>query len=189
VLVVRFIGLSGSFRAKSWNTMLLRNLVRWLPEGSEYLVFDRLDAVPYYAEELEAAIPEPAARLRAAVKGADGVFIASPEYNHSYTPVIKNAIDWCSRPVGQGVLLEKPVALLGAAPGLFGTVRAQSHLRQVLHATNSRVLARPEVFVNEAARRFDDAGQLVDPTSVALAQELVERLVDVAQRSRVSAVA
>jgi chromate reductase len=87
------------------------------------------------------------------------------------------------------VLLEKPVALLGAAPGLFGTVRAQSHLRQVLHATNSRVLARPEVFVNEAARRFDDAGQLVDPTSVALAQELVERLVDVAQRSRVSAVA
>jgi chromate reductase len=186
---MHFVGLSGSFRRGSWNTMLLRTVGQWLPDGATYEVFDRLDRIPFYAEELEAHPPQSAAQLRAAVARADGILIASPEYNHSYTPVIKNAIDWCSRPVGRGALIGKPVALLGAAPGLFGTVRAQSHLRQVLHGTNSVVLARPEVFVNEAERRFDTEGRLIDPVSSALVAELVEGLVDRARRARSGAAA
>lgn len=173
---MRLVGLSGSFRRGSWNTRALEHIGGLLPSDVAYEVFDRLDQVPFYADELERAVPAEAARLREAVGDADGIIIATPEYNHSYTPVIKNAIDWLSRPVGRGALSGKAVALLGVAPGLFGTVRAQAHLRQVLHGTNSVVLARPEVFINEAERRFDAEGRLVDPTASALVAELVDAL-------------
>lgn len=179
---MQLVGLSGSFRPGSWNTRALESIRDLLPESVAYEVFDRLDQVPFYAEELERDLPATAARLRTAVAEADGVIIATPEYNHSYTPVIKNAIDWLSRPFGRGALIGKPVAVLGVAPGLFGTVRAQAHLRQVLHGTNSVVLARPEVFINEAERRFDASGRLVDPTASALVAELVDGLRELVRR-------
>jgi chromate reductase len=128
-------------------------------------VYEGLTAIPLFNEDVEAASgggPEAVSTLRMLVRQADGLVIATPEYNHSVPGVLKNAIDWLSRPASEPVLSGKPVAITGASSGAWGTRLAQAALRQVLYATESPVLPRPALFVRDAARVFDHAGQLID---------------------------
>ncbi len=174
---MKIIGLSGSIRSESLNTKLLRYLRELIPNDVEYEVIDTLGDVPFYNEDMEAEVPEAVVRLRHSVVSASGLFIATPEHNHSFSAPLKNAIDWLSRPPGKGGIARKPVAILGAAPGHFGTMRAQIQLRQVLHATNSIVVARPEVFIADASSKFDGKGRLLDAVGNQLVQELVDNLI------------
>ena len=157
--------IAGSLRRDSYNRSLLRAARELAPPGMAIVLDDQLASIPPFDEDLERAAaggPEPVRALRGQVASADGVLIATPEYNHSFPGVLKNAIDWLSRPAPQEVLAGKPVAVVGASGGPWGTRLAQSALRQVLYATESAVLPKPALFVKDAGRLFDVAGRLVD---------------------------
>lgn len=172
---LRVLGLSGSLRKASLNTALLRAAVTLAPPGMTLTPFD-LGALPMLNEDLVAspgAWPEPVAAFRAALASADAVLLVSPEYNHSFPAVLKNALDWASR-APASPLPGKPVAVFGASQGGFGTVRMQEHLRPVLSALGMLALTRPEVFVANAKSKFDGDGALVDaPTREAVSALLV----------------
>lgn len=169
---LRFLAISGSLRAGSANTAVLRAARELTPEGVTLELHD-LGDLPLYDDDLRRdGFPEPVARLRRALAAADAVVLASPEYNHSFTGVLKNALDWVSRPP-EPPLRGKPVAVLGAASGGFGTVRAQLHLRQVLRALDAHTLNRPEVHVSRAADKVDADGRLVDEATRASIRELL----------------
>lgn len=145
--------------------MLLQAAVESAPAGMAVLIYDELASIPPFNEDLELATgggPDVVRRLRRQAASADGLLIATPEYNRSIPGVLKNAIDWLSRPAPDEVLVGKPVAVIGASTGRWGTRLAQSALRQVLSATESLVLAKPAMFVREAEGLFDEAGRLVD---------------------------
>ena len=174
---IKILGLAGSLRRGSFNRLALAAAIELQPEGMGIEPFD-LAPVPLYNEDVkEQGFPEPAARLRETIRAADGVLIATPEYNFSISGVLKNAIDWASRPP-QTPLPGKPLAMLGASSGLMGTVRAQMHLRQICAGLNMLVLNKPEVLIREAAAKFDTDGRLVDePTRTRIA-ELLARFSD-----------
>lgn len=115
--------------------------------------------------------------MKARVRESDAILIATPEYNYSIPGVLKNAIDWASRPYGDNAWDGKPVAIMGASIGVTGTARAQYHLRQVFVYLNMHPVNRPEVMISSAAQRFDDHGHLVDGTSRKLVGQLLEELV------------
>jgi chromate reductase len=153
--------LAGSLRRGSWNRRLLHAATLMAPPALELDVFDALSSVPLFDEDVEQREPAGPAgvrTLRTAMAEADGLIIATPEYNHAMPGVLKNALDWLSREGPEGeVLLEKPVGILGASGGPWGTRLAQASLRQVLHACGALVMPTPMVFVANAATRFDDA--------------------------------
>jgi chromate reductase len=160
---MRVLGISGSLRRDSHNTALLRHVGQLFEaEGVEFEIYDGLKEVPPYDEDDDVEDgPEAVARIRAAVAEADAVFFSTPEYNHSIPGVLKNAIDWLSRPLATSVLRNKPVAAIGASTGMFGAVWAQAELRKVLGATGARVV-EGEVPVGHAHTRFDEDGRLSD---------------------------
>jgi chromate reductase, NAD(P)H dehydrogenase (quinone) len=162
---MRVLGISGSLRRDSHNTRLLRVAGELAEEhGAEFEVFDGLKAVPPYDEDDDVGGgPEAVAHLRDAIAGADAVLFATPEYNSSIPGVLKNAVDWASRPVATNPLRNKPVAVIGASTGMFGAVWAQAELRKVLGATGARV-TEVELAVGHAHEHLDPAGQLADPT-------------------------
>lgn len=165
----RVLCLPGSLRRDSWNRRLLQAAVAQAPTTLQLDVYGALATVPLFDEDLEqreAAGPAGVQTLRAAVAAADGLVIATPEYNHAMPGVLKNALDWLSRnsPAGD-VLAEKPVAVLGASSGPWGTRLAQASLRQVLHACGALVMPAPTLFVAGAASRFDTDGTLTDPAT------------------------
>jgi chromate reductase len=168
---MRILGISGSLRRGSYNGRLLRAAAATLPPGATFEEFDRLGDVPHYNEDREFFTPEPVRALRDAIANADAVLIATPEYNHSIPGVLKNALDWASRPAGQSVFLDKPAVVIGSSTGLFGAVWAQAETRKVLQAMGARVLEE-ELPVGLADDAFDLDGSLRDP-------ELAERLADV----------
>ena len=138
---MRVLGISGSLRRDSLNSALLRAAAERLPAGAELVEFDRLREVPPYDEDVEAeATPAVVEELRDAVRSADAVLIATPEYNHSIPGQLKNALDWVSRPAGKSALNGKPAAAIGASTGMFGAVWAQAELRKVLGAMGGRVV-------------------------------------------------
>ena len=158
------LAVPGSLRRQSYNRMLLRAAAEQAPAGTRVVLFDDLAAVPLFDEDLEEETggnPPGVDALRRAVGAADGLLIATPEYNWAPPGVLKNAIDWLSRK--DAALAGKPVAVLGASGGRWGTRLAQAGLRHVLTATESLVLPAPAVFVAEAGRAFDAQGRLVDP--------------------------
>jgi chromate reductase len=173
---MNLVAISGSLRPESLNTMLLHSLREFLPTGTSYTVINSLAELPFYDQSLESEPPSSVLALRSQAEQADAVIIASPEYNYSYTGLLKNALEWLSRPVGSGALEHKTVALLGASPGIYGTIRSQAHLRQVLHGTNSLVLRRPEIYINEAPKKFDQAGKLIDPIARSLVEQMITNL-------------
>lgn len=177
---LRVLGIAGSLRAGSFNRALLRAAVELAPAGVEVEPFDLRDVPLYDGDSDEAlgggAYPERVRVLREAVTGADALLLAVAEYNWGPSGVLKNAIDWASRPAGRSPLAEKPVALMGASPGPAGTGRAQLQLRQHLLSTNSYVLQAPQVQLGGARERFDDAGRLVDDDARALVTALLEAL-------------
>jgi chromate reductase len=169
---LKILGISGSLRAGSYNTKLLRAASELLPPDVDFELWDGLKAVPPYDEDDDVQ-PAPAgvAALREAIARADAVLFATPEYNWSVPGVLKNAIDWASRPLASNPLRNKPVAVVGASTGAFGAVWSQAELRKVLSATGARVLEH-EVAVGRAPTRLEDEGRLVDG-------ELREQLGDV----------
>jgi chromate reductase len=169
---MKILGVSGSLRADSHNTALLRCAARHLPDGVELEVWDGLRDVPPYDEDDDVDPAPPAvAAFRAALAGADAVLFSTPEYNSSIPGQLKNALDWASRPFATNVLRNRPVAVVGASTGAFGAVWAQAELRKVLAAAGARVVDG-EVILGHAHHKMDEAGALLD-------DEVREQLVDV----------
>ena len=169
---MKILGVSGSLRADSHNTALLRCAARHLPDGVELEVWDGLRGVPPYDEDDDVdPAPQAVAAFRAALAGADAVLFSTPEYNSSIPGQLKNALDWASRPHATNVLRNLPVAVVGASTGAFGAVWAQAELRKVLAAAGARVVDG-EVIVGHVHRKMDDAGVLLD-------DEIREQLVEV----------
>jgi chromate reductase len=168
------VGIAGSLRRGSYNRGLIRAAIDLAPAGMR-VTTQELDDLPMFNADIEAdGDPGPVRRLKDAIGAADALLIATPEYNRCVPGVLKNAIDWASRPARQSVLTNKPVAIIGASTGGGGTARAQAHLRDGLGYTNGLVLPQPEVLVPFAASRFDDAGNLHDDeTKDALGELLV----------------
>ncbi len=159
---MRILGISGSLRRDSYNTLLLRAAEELVPEGVETELYRELEEVPPYNEDRDTDEAPPAAvRLREAIAGADAVLFATPEYNGSIPGQLKTAVDWASRPHRTAALWGKPVAVVGASSGMYGAVWAQAELRKVLTAAGARVAAA-EVAVGRAQTRFDEEGRLAD---------------------------
>ena len=153
---------AGSLRAGSYNRALLRAAVGAAPDGMTIEIVD-ISGIPLYDADLEAAgLPEPVAAFKRAIAAGDGLLIATPEYNHGVPGVTKNAIDWASRPPRESPLDGKPVAVMGASPGMTGTARGQSPLRQAFGFTNSYCMPQPQILVARAHEKFDADGRLTD---------------------------
>jgi len=159
---LRVVGIAGSLREGSYNRGLLVSARELAPAGMTINIHDIAD-IPLYNEDVEnAGVPGSVARLRAAVAEADGLLIATPEYNHGVPGVMKNTIDWLSRPPRASVLNGKPAAIMGASQGAIGTARSQSQLRQAFVFTNTPAMLQPEVLVANARAKFDASGRLID---------------------------
>ena len=178
---MRVLGISGSLRRDSFNSGLLRAAADLLPPGAELEVFDELKAIPPYDADDDVE-PAPAAvvALRDAIGHADAVLVATPEYNASIPGVLKNALDWASRPHATNVLRGKPAAVVGASTGMFGAVWAQAETRKVLSTIGARVLDA-ELPVPEGDERFDAEGTLQDPEVEEQLAEVVGALVEAAE--------
>lgn len=160
---LHILGLSGSLRAESYNSALLRAAAELLPADMRLETISLAD-LPLFNQDNETPFPPAVERLRARIAAADALLIAAPEYNSSITAALKNAVDWASRPPRQP-LAGKPVGIIGASTGNFGTVRAQLHLRQILTHVGALTLPKPEVLVARAETAFDQHGNLVDETA------------------------
>ena len=172
------VGIAGSLRRGSFNRGLIRAAVELSPPGMRLSVHE-LDDLPMFNADVEAmGDPDPVRRLKQAIGSADAILLATPEYNRCVPGVLKNAIDWASRPARQSVLTNKPVAIMGASTGGGGTARAQAHLRDGLGYTNGLVLPQPEVLVPFATSRFDEAGNLHDGDTQDAIRELLAALQD-----------
>jgi chromate reductase len=184
---MRVLGISGSLRRDSHNAALLRAAAERLPAGAELTLYEGLGEVPPYDEDVEAGgVPDAVSDLRKAIRAADAVLIATPEYSHSIPGQLKNALDWASRPAGQSALNGKPAATIGASTGMFGAVWAQAELRKILGAMGGRVL-ESELPVNHAQElRHGECLQLEPEQSEQLTKILSE-LVAAAERELVVA--
>ena len=161
---LKVLGISGSLRQGSYNTAALRTCAELLPAGMT-MTYARIDDIPLFNQDVfDAGMPEPVKRFRAEVAAADGLLIASPEYNFSVTAALKNAIDWGSRAPNQ-VFQDKAVAIFSATTGPVGGVRNQYDLRRILTQLWGHVLPRPEVFIGNAQSKFDAQGRLSDETT------------------------
>ena len=181
---LRVLGIAGSLRAGSFNRALLRAAQELAPEGMEILVFD-ITLIPPYNGDVEArGDPEPVAALKAAIREADALLVVTPEYNFGVPGVLKNAIDWASRPPDKTPLRGKPAAIMGASPGAYGTVRAQLQLRQAFVFTQTPALLAPEVLVAKAHEKFDKEGRLTDEVTRGYVRKLLEALRDWTVRLR-----
>ena len=174
---MKVLAICGSLRSASYNRQLLLAARDLLPGDAELELWDGLKAVPPYDEDDDGESPPAAVqRLRDALTGADAVLFSTPEYNSSIPGVLKNALDWASRPIATNVLRNKPVAVIGASTGMFGAVWAQAELRKVLAATGARVL-ESELPVGRAHTRFDEQGALIDETIREQLRDVVAALV------------
>lgn len=174
---IRVAGIAGSLRSGSYNRALLRAAVSLAPPEMVIVTVD-IARIPLYDGDLEArGIPEAVRELKEAIRGADALLIATPEYNYSVPGVLKNAIDWVSRQPDPP-LNGKPTAIMGASPGRAGTLRAQLHLRQTAVFTNMLVLNKPEVLVSEAHEKFSAEGELTDERTRKAVSELLVALKD-----------
>ncbi len=173
---MRILGISGSLRRDSHNTSLLRAAAMSLPSGVQLELFDGLGDLPHYNADIdEDPALEAVVRLREAIAGADGVIIATPEFNGSIPGALKNALDWASRPFPENALRGKPVAVIGASTGLFGAAWAQAEARKVLGVIGADVIDG-ELPIGQAESAFGDDGELLDPDQRAVLADLVEVL-------------
>lgn len=173
---MRILAISGSLRADSWNTTLLRAAAELLPSGAELVLHESLKALPPFDEDDESDPHGTVHALREAVRSADAVLFATPEYNHSIPGQLKNAVDWLSRPSNDPALKGVPAATIGASTGLFGAVWAQAELRKVLTAAGAKPLDE-ELPVGQAPQHFDGEGNLVTPELREALAKILEQLV------------
>jgi chromate reductase len=175
---VRILGIAGSLRHDSYNKLLLQAAAKLLPFSTQLEIFD-LDKIPLYNQDLEAlGLPEAVKEFKKKIEDADAILISTPEYNHSYPGVLKNAIDWASRPYGHNSFDGKPTAVISASPAQFGGISAQDHLKQVLLALNTRLVAQPAVIVTAADQKFDQEGNLLDTNTEQFIKQLISNLVN-----------
>jgi chromate reductase len=180
---MRVLGISGSLRRDSHNTQLLRAAATLLPSGVEFEIFDGLGDIPAFDEDVEkfeGHAPKSVEKLRAAIGEADAVLIATPEYNHSIPGVLKNGLDWVSRPYATNTLRNKPAAVMGASTGMFGAVWAQAETRKVLSAIGARVVDR-EIPVPTADEIVRDREKLESSGTHTLMVGLLAELLDLAR--------
>jgi chromate reductase len=169
---MKILGICGSLRKASFNMAALRACNELLPSGMTLHITGIGDLPIFNQDVLDAGMPEPVKRFRAEVAAADGLLIASPEYNFSVPAPLKNAIDWASRPPNQ-VFHDKPIAIFSAAGGPLGGARVQYDLRRILSQLWGHVLPRPEVFIGMAASKVDAQGKLTDETTRKFLTELL----------------
>ena len=174
---IRILGIAGSLRLQSYNRAGLRAATQLAPEGATVEIFE-LDGIPGFSEDNERNPPEKVVELKRRIRESDAVLFVTPEYNYSIPGVLKNAIDWASRPYGDSAWSGKPAAIMGASPGAFGTARAQYHLRQVMVFLNMFPINQPEVMIAKAHERFDADGNLTDEKTKELIRRLLQGLVD-----------
>jgi chromate reductase len=174
---MRVLGISGSLRRDSYNSALLRAAAERLPAGVELVEYEQLAAIPPYDSDAEALeTPAVVAELRDAVRAADAVLVATPEYNHSLPGQLKNALDWVSRPAGHSALTGKPAAAIGASTGMFGAVWAQAEARKVLAALGGRVV-QTELPVPRAQDHYEDGHLELTPEQSQQLEEILAELI------------
>jgi chromate reductase, NAD(P)H dehydrogenase (quinone) len=173
---IRVLGIAGSLRRESYNRAALRAATQLVPEGATIDIFE-LDGIPGFNEDEEQNPPAKVVELKQRIREADAILIVTPEYNYSVPGVLKNAIDWASRPYGDSAWNGKPAAIMGASVGAIGTARAQYHLRQMMVFLNMFPINQPEVMIGNASERFDAEGNLTDDTTKDLTRQLLQSLV------------
>lgn len=180
---IKILGIAGSLRKDSYNLFALKAAQELVPAGAVLSLVD-LHGIPVFSQDDEMAPPVAVLEFKRQILDADAILFATPEYNYSLSGVLKNAIDWASRPYGESAWLGKPAAVMGASVGLLGTARAQYHLRQILVALNMPVVNLPEVMIGNAAQRFEADGQLTDVATRQVIHKLLEALVHLVKNSQ-----
>jgi chromate reductase len=177
---VRVLGIAGSLRVGSFNKKLLRAARELQPETMDITIYEGLGAIPPYDQDLDTNETRPAqvTALKNMIAAANALLIVTPEYNYNVPGVLKNAIDWASRPPAETPLRNKPAAIMGASIGLSGTIRAQLALRQSFLFTQTYAVLQPEVLVQKAPEKFDVNGKVTDETTIRLVRQLLDNLVD-----------
>lgn len=178
---IRILGIAGSLRRGSYNRAALRAATQLVPKDATLDVFE-LDGIPGFNQDEERNPPAKVVEFKKRIREADAILIVTPEYNYSVPGVLKNAIDWASRPYGDGAWSGKPAAIMGASVGTIGTARAQYHLRQMFVFLNIFPINQPEVMIGDAANRFDAQGNLTDEKTKDLIRQLLQNLVDWTRR-------
>lgn len=174
---LKILGIAGSLRKGSYNRAALRAAQKLAPEDAVIEICE-LDGIPGFNQDEEGRPPQKVVELKQRIRAADAILLVTPEYNYSVPGVLKNAIDWASRPYGDSAWDGKPVAIMGASVGLFGTARAQYHLRQMFIFLNMYAVNQPEVMIGNAQQRFDAQGNLTDEQSKKLIAQLLRNLVN-----------
>src|SRR5215813_7894699 len=174
---IRILGIAGSLRRESYNRAALRAATKLAPKGAILETFE-LDGIPGFNQDEEQQPPAKVVELKQRVRQADAILFVTPEYNYSVPGVLKNAIDWASRPYGDSAWNGKPAAIMGASVGAIGTARAQYHLSQILVYLNMFPINHPEVMIGNAAARFDKEGNLTDATTKDFICQLLQHLVE-----------
>ena len=172
---ITILGFAGSLRKDSYNKALLRAAVESAPKKVQVEVFD-LEGIPPFNQDLESRTPKRVKEFKARIRAADAVLIVTPEYNYSIPGVLKNSIDWASRPYSDNAFENKPVAIMSASSGMLGGARAQYHLRQTLVFLNTHPINRPEVIVPFADEKIDEEGRVTDEKTRKRIKELLDAL-------------
>ena len=178
---IRILGIAGSLRRESYNRAALRAATQLVPEGATIDILE-LDGIPGFNQDEEQSPPAKVAELKRRIREADAILIVTPEYNYSVPGVLKNAIDWASRPYGDSAWNGKPAAIMGASIGAIGTARAQYHLRQMFVFLNMFPINQPEVMIGNASKRFDANGNLTDDVTKEFIRQLLQNLVEWTRR-------
>jgi len=173
---IRILGIAGSLRRKSYNRAALRAAQQLAPEDAVIDSFE-LDGIPVFSEDDERQPPPKVVEFKKRIREADAILFVTPEYNYSIPGVLKNAIDWASRPYGDSAWTDKPAAIMGASVGTLGTARAQYHLRQVFVFLNVHAINQPEVMIANAIQNFGAEGNLTNETTKNLIRQLLTNLV------------
>ena len=178
---IRILGIAGSLRRESYNRAALRAATELVPEGASIEIFE-LDGIPGFNQDEEQNPPAKVVELKRRIREADAILFVTPEYNYSIPGVLKNAIDWASRPYGDSAWNGKPAAIMGASIGAIGTARAQYHLRQMFVFLNMFPINQPEVMIGNASERFDAEGKLTDDKTKDFIRQLLQTLVEWTRR-------
>jgi len=172
----KIFGFAGSLRKNSYNKALLRAAAELLPENTELEIFD-LEGISLFNQDLALQPPTRVQEFKSRIKTADALVIATPEYNYSMPGVLKNAIDWASRPYDDNPFNNKPLAIIGASIGPIATARAQYHLRQSCVFLNMHLLNKPEVMVGYVQEKVDNSGKLTDEKTKKIIKIMLVNLV------------
>jgi len=172
---IKILGIAGSLRKASFNKAALRESQKLVPAGASLDILE-IDGLPGFNQDDEKNPPAKVVEMKAKIRAADAILFVTPEYNYSLPGVLKNAIDWASRPYGDSAWNGKPVAIMGASVGVIGTARAQYHLRQIFVFLDMHPVNQPEVMIN-ASKSFDQQGNLTDQQTKDLIAKLLANLV------------